>query len=63
MSYKAHMHCLKHTTAMQALDGGMKIKRVANVCGACQRKFDLMYLRVNDETASKAFAAAVGGGQ
>ena len=63
VSYKAHMHCLKHTTAMQALDGGMKINELQTYLGHVSGKSTLMYLRVNDETASKAFAAAVGGGQ
>ena len=63
VSYKAHMHCLKHTTAMQALDGGMKINELQTYLGHVSGNSTLMYLRVNDETASKAFAAAVGGGQ
>jgi integrase len=58
---KASCHKLKHTTAMLGLKGGMAINELQTYLGHVNGQNTLEYLKVNDEEASKAFAAAIGG--
>lgn len=60
---KAKPHALKHTCAMIGLSGGMKINEVQRYLGHKSGASTLKYLVVDDATASKAFAAAVGDSQ
>lgn len=57
---KASCHKLKHTTATLGLKGGMTIPEVQTYLGHVNGQNTLAYLKVDDEEASKAFAAAVG---
>ena len=57
---KSKPHALKHTCAMLGLNGGMKINEVQRYLGHKSGSSTLKYLAVDDATASKAFAAAVG---
>ena len=58
--HRAKPHILKHTCAMLGLNGGMKINEVQRYLGHKSGSSTLKYLAVDDATASKAFAAAVG---
>jgi integrase len=58
--FKCFPHCLKHTTAMIGLEGGMKINELQAYLGHKNGQNTLAYLRVDDDIASKAFAAATG---
>lgn len=57
---KSKPHALKHTTAMQGFAGGMKVNEVQAYLGHKSGASTLRYMVVNDDIASKAFAAAVG---
>jgi integrase len=59
-AHKSHPHSLKHSCAMLGLEGGMKINEVQAYLGHKSLASTGQYLKVNDETASLAFAAAVG---
>lgn len=59
---KASCHKLKHTCAKLGLDGGMEINELQTYLGHVNGGNTLAYLKVDDEEASNAFAAAVGGG-
>jgi integrase/recombinase XerD len=58
--HKCSPHKLKHTTAMLALEGGMKLNEVQAYLGHKSLSSTGQYLKVNDDQASKAFAKAVG---
>jgi integrase/recombinase XerD len=58
--HKARCHTLKHTCAMLALEGGMKLNEVQAYLGHKSLSSTGQYLKVNDDQASKAFAKAVG---
>jgi integrase/recombinase XerD len=59
-SFKCFPHALKHTTAKQGLAGGMTLPEVQTYLGHKSGSSTMVYLREDDETASKAFAAAAG---
>jgi integrase len=54
-------HSLKHTTAKLGLAGGMKINELQTYLGHVNGANTMIYLQVDDEEASKAFAASTGG--
>jgi integrase len=59
-AHKLFNHALKHTTAMLGLKGGMDIPSLQAYLGHKSGASTLMYLKVDDDEASKAFAAAIG---
>ena len=58
-SIKCFNHALKHTTAMMGLQGGMKINELQTYLGHKSGASTLAYLKVSDDVACDAFAAAV----
>lgn len=58
--HKCTPHKLKHTCAMLALKGGIKINELQAYLGHKSMSSTGMYLKEDDDTASKAFAKAVG---
>ena len=60
-SFRCFPHALKHTCAMTGLAGGMKINEVQTYLGHKSGASTMAYLRVDDDVACKAFAAAAGG--
>jgi len=59
-SIRLFPHCLKHTTAKIGLAGGMTLPELQTYLGHKSGSSTMAYLREDDETASKAFAAAAG---
>ena len=59
-AHKCTNHSLKHTCAITGLRGGMPINALQTYLGHKSGNSTMAYLRVNDETASDAFAKAVG---
>jgi len=59
-SIRIFPHCLKHTTAKIGLAGGMTLPELQTYLGHKSGSSTMAYLREDDETASKAFAAAMG---
>ena len=60
-SIKCFPHVLKHTTAMLGLQGGMKINELQTYLGHKSGASTMAYLKVSDDEACNAFAAAMGG--
>jgi type 1 fimbriae regulatory protein FimE len=58
--FKCFPHAIKHTTAMTALNGGMKINEIQTYLGHKSGASTMAYLKVSDEVACKAFAAVAG---
>lgn len=58
--FLCHPHVLRHTCAMLGLAGGMPINAVQNYLGHRNGQNTLLYLEVDDDIASRAFAAAIG---
>lgn len=58
-AFKCHPHVLKHTCATLGLKGGMTLPQVQTRLGHKCGSNTMIYLRVDDEQASDAFAAAV----
>ena len=59
-AFKCTPHCLKHTCAKTGLAGGMTLPELQTYLGHKSGSSTMAYLRESDETASNAFAAAVG---
>jgi len=59
-SFKCFPHALKHTTAKRGLAGGMTLPELQTYLGHKSGSSTMAYLREDDETASTAFAFAVG---
>jgi integrase/recombinase XerD len=59
-AHRVFPHCIKHTTAKIGLSGGMSIPELQTYLGHKSGNSTLQYLREDDQTASSAFAAAVG---
>jgi integrase len=60
--FKCFPHALKHTTAKTGLAGGMTLPELQTYLGHKSGSSTMAYLREDDDVASKAFAAAAGGG-
>jgi integrase len=60
-AFKCFPHGLKHTSAVLGLKGGMTLPEIQTRLGHKSGASTMAYLRVDDETADKAFAAAIGG--
>ena len=60
-SFKCFPHALKHTTAKTGLAGGMTLPELQAYLGHKSGSSTMVYLREDDDVASKAFAAAAGG--
>jgi integrase/recombinase XerD len=58
--FKRHPHCIKHTTGRLAYLGGMGIPEIQKYIGHVNGGNTMVYLEADEETASAAFAAAVG---
>jgi type 1 fimbriae regulatory protein FimB len=58
--FKARPHALKHTTGKLGLRGGMTLPELQAYLGHKNGSNTMIYLKEDDATASKAFAAAVG---
>jgi integrase len=58
--FKRHPHALKHTTGRLAYLGGMGIPEIQKYIGHVNGGNTMVYLEADEETASAAFAAAVG---
>lgn len=58
--FLAHPHSLRHGCAMAGLQGGMKINELQTYLGHVSGSNTMIYLQVNDDVASSAFARAVG---
>jgi type 1 fimbriae regulatory protein FimB len=58
--YKARPHALKHTCGTLGHEGGMTIPELQTYLGHKSGSNTLIYLKVDDDKASKAFATAVG---
>jgi integrase len=59
-SFKCFPHALKHTTAKTGLAGGMTLPELQAYLGHKSGSSTMVYLREDDDVASKAFAAAAG---
>jgi len=59
-SFKCFPHALKHTTAMVGLQGGMNLPELQAYLGHKSGASTMMYLKIDDDKACKAFAAALG---
>ena len=59
-SFKCMPHALKHTCAKAGLAGGMTLPELQTYLGHKSGSSTMVYLREDDEVASKAFAAAAG---
>jgi len=59
--FLAHPHSLRHGCAMAGLKGGMKINELQTYLGHVSGSNTMIYLQVDDDVASSAFARAVGG--
>jgi integrase len=59
-AFKCFPHALKHTTAKLGLKGGMSLPELQTYIGHKNGANTMLYLREDDEAASKAFAAAMG---
>jgi type 1 fimbriae regulatory protein FimB len=59
-AYKRHSHALKHTCGKLGLAGGMSLPELQTYLGHKNGQNTMIYLQVDDDTASHAFAAAVG---
>jgi integrase len=59
-AFKCFPHALKHTCAVTGLKGGMTLPEVQTRLGHKSGSSTMAYLRVSDEVADLAFAAAVG---
>jgi len=57
--FKCHPHVLKHTTTCLGLKGGMTLPEVQARLGHKSGASTMVYLAVDDDTASDAFAKAV----
>jgi len=60
-AFKCTPHALKHTCAKTGLAGGMTLPELQTYLGHKSGSSTMVYLREDDEVASKAFAAAAGG--
>jgi integrase len=58
-SFKCHPHVFKHTCATLGLKGGMTLPEVQARLGHKSGASTMMYLAVDDDTASEAFARAI----
>src|ERR1035437_9743915 len=59
-AFKAHPHTLKHTAGVLGLKGGMSLPELQTRLGHVSGSSTMVYLQVDEDDASKAFAAAVG---
>jgi len=59
--FLCHPHVLRHTACKLGLAGGMSIPEVQRWAGHRSGSSTLIYLETDDQTAGRAFAAAVGG--
>lgn len=59
--FLCHPHSLRHTTGKLGLKGGMTIPQIQSYLGHKNGANTLVYLQCDEEEASMAFAAAVGG--
>lgn len=59
-AHKCSNHALKHTCAIAGLRGGMKINEVQKRLGHKSGASTMMYLKIDDETADRAFEKAMG---
>ena len=60
-AFRCKPHVLKHSCAMTGLQGGMTLPELQAYLGHKSGASTMMYLKIDDDKASKAFAAAVGG--
>ena len=58
-SHLGHTHVLKHSCAMTGLKGGMKLPELQTYLGHKSGASTMEYLKVDDDTASNAFAEAL----
>jgi integrase len=59
-AFLAHPHVLKHTCGKLGEQGGMTLPELQAYLGHVNGGNTMIYLQTDDDTASKAFAAAVG---
>lgn len=60
-SFLATPHKLKHTTGVLGLRGGMTLPELQTYLGHVSGSSTMVYLQTDEDVASRAFAAAVGG--
>lgn len=58
--FKCKPHALKHSCAMAGLKGGMSLPELQAYLGHRSLGSTGMYLKIDDDTASSAFATAIG---